>query len=224
MVGWPVTLLPRLGTHRSRWVSQFLRWVRSAPFAPCVLGFRHPLVSAGTIRPDGCSRWVAPSTRVSRAGAPRDLSGAFRGECPGSPSLGLTGNVPSLLRPPPRSPSPWARPWKRCLFWSASAKLLPLLTVKNMGPGEETGSETDGGRGGAAGSPRCRSPRGGGERAGRPRFPSGLRSLVCHRPVRAEVTAAGSAPATRPHLTLARAVFLSLHGETCLFKREELWN
>lgn len=118
-------------------------------------------------------------------------AGALRGGCPGSPSLRLIGNVPFLLLP--RPPSSRSRPWKRCLFWPASAKLLPLLTVKNMGPEEETGSETDGGRGGAAGSPRCRSPRGGGERAGRPRARFGGRGPSSHhRPVRAEVTRAAA--------------------------------
>lgn len=143
-------------------------------------------------------------------------AGALRGGCPGSPSLGLTGNVPFLLLP--RPPSPRARPWKRCLFWSASAKLLPLLTVKNMGPEEETGSETDGGRGGAAGSPRCRSPRGGGERAGRPRARFGGRSPSSHhRPARVAVTAAAALRALG-RISLWPTQFFSPHEEKCLSK------
>lgn len=175
LVDWPVALLPRWGTRCSRWVSQFLRWVRSSLLAPCLLGFRHRLVSAGTIRPDGRSRrdpraaLVSTSRGTSRP--PRGMgAGALRGGCPGSPSLGLTGSVLSLLLP--RTPSPRTCPWKRCLFWSEGAKLLPLLSVKNMGPGEETSRETDRGRGGAAGSPRCGSPRGGGQQARRPLVPS----------------------------------------------------
>lgn len=210
-MGWLVALLPRWGTRCSRWVLPFLPWVGSSPLAPCVLGLRHPLVSTGTIRPDGRSRRVPPCSPGQQGrGTPRSPRGmgarALRCKCPGSSSLGLTGSLLSLLFP--RTPSPRACPWKRCLFWSASAKLLPLLTVKNMGPGEETGSETDGGRGGAAGSPRCRSPRGGGERAGHSRAP--FRSLgpsSQHRPVRAEGTPAGNAWGTRPPLPLADTVF-----------------
>lgn len=109
VVDWPVALLPRWGTRCSRWVLQFLCWVRSSLLAPCLLGFRHPLVFAGTIRPDGRSRRVPPCSPGQQGRGtsrpPRGMgAGALRGGCPGSPSLGLTGSVLCLLLP--RTPSP----------------------------------------------------------------------------------------------------------------------
>lgn len=90
-----------------------------------------------------------------------------------------------------------------------------------MGPGEETGSETDGGRGGAAGSPRCRSPRGEGSGQDGPGLPSGAAAPRASPTCPGGGRSAGSARAARPHLTLADTVFLSLH-EVSIPRAEEL--
>lgn len=223
VVDWPVALLPRWGTRYSRWVSQFLRWVRSSPLAPCPglspsLGVRRD-DPPRRAQPQGPLLQPRSAGQGGTSRSPRDMGArALRGGCPGSPSLGLTGSFPSLLLP--RTPSSRACPWKRCLFWSASAKLLPLLTVKNMGPRAETGSETDGGRGGAPGSRRCRSPAGEGSGQGVPGLPSGAAGP---RPI-TDLSGRRALLGALGRISLSPIQIFKLSWREVSLQREELWN
>lgn len=132
-------------------------WVCNAPLAPC-LRLLMPAVRRGDPSRRAQSRGFPPAAPLQqgRARAPRLPPRGTRGRDTWRRTAGLAFPGAGRERVPPSllllPSSPRACPWKRCLFWSASAKLRPLVTVTNMGPGEEGDGETDGGRGGAGGA------------------------------------------------------------------------